>query len=184
MAPFSLVRDLRERGYPGGRHTALSQRACGGTLTVAMADRSIGGAGVGLSGHHRPASIKVMLQRTQEIWDEQDRHRGNRFRLFTAVSDAFTPTSALYPGSFADIAPSFLIDDVTYVDGDLRARQFFADDAVDQLIAERSRGTTAHWRFIHGDYRRALPSPTRTSTCSSRCMPAPCHSTAAAICAP
>ncbi len=100
-----------------------------------------------------------MLRRTREIWDEQDRHRGDRLRLFTAVHHAFMPTTALYPGSFADIAASFVIDDVTYVDADRRASQFFADaDGVDQLIAEHRRpGTTARWRFIHGDYRTALP---------------------------
>jgi hypothetical protein len=100
-----------------------------------------------------------MLQRTRRIWDDQDRHRGDRLRLFTAVHDAFTPTSALYPGSFADIAASFVIDDVTYIDTDRRARRFFADTAgVDQLITEGRRQATApRWRFIHGDYRSALP---------------------------
>jgi hypothetical protein len=79
--------------------------------------------------------------------------------LFTAVHDAFTPTSALYPGSFADIAASCVVGDVTYIDTDRRAHQFFADTAgVDQLIAEcRRQATAARWRFVHDDYRSALP---------------------------
>lgn len=100
-----------------------------------------------------------MLQHTREIWDEQDRHRGDRLRLFTAVHDAFEPRRALYPGSFADVAASFVIDDVTYVDSDGRARRFFDDAAgVDELIAEHRReGSTARWRFLARDYRAALP---------------------------
>lgn len=104
-----------------------------------------------------------MLQRTRKIWDEQDRHRGDRLRLFTAVHDTFAPASAVYPGSFADIAASFVIDDVTYIDADRRARQFFADtDGVDQLIADGRaphRTAAARWRFIPGDYRSELPVP-------------------------
>jgi hypothetical protein len=82
-----------------------------------------------------------VLERTRRIWGEQDRHPGDRVRLFTAVCDAVAPRSALYPGSFADVAPSFVIDDVVYVDNDRRAAQFFADtDGVDEVI-DRHRGT-------------------------------------------
>lgn len=100
-----------------------------------------------------------MRQRTRRIWEAQDRHRGDRLRLFTAVYDTLDPATALYPGSFADIAPSFAIDDVTYVDTDRRAGQFFTDaGGVDQLIAEHRRGRNpARWRFIEADYRAALP---------------------------
>lgn len=102
---------------------------------------------------------RPMRQRTQDLWDEQDRHRGDRLRLFTALHDAIRPTTALYPGSFADIAPSFVIDDVTYVDSDRRAAQFFADVAgVDTIIANHRRAVgPARWRFIHTDYRDPLP---------------------------
>lgn len=98
-------------------------------------------------------------ERTRRIWDEQDRHPGDRQRLFTAVHDAFEPRSALYPGSFADIAPSFVIDDVTYVDTDRRASQFFGDaDGIDELIeSNRRTSERAHWQFIAADYRTNLP---------------------------
>lgn len=93
------------------------------------------------------------------MWREQDRHPGDRQRLFAAVHRALGPRSALYPGSFVDIAPSFVIDDVTYVDSIGRAARFFDDvDGVDEIIAEhRPAGSRAIWRFLASDYRDDLP---------------------------
>lgn len=81
--------------------------------------------------------------------------------MFTAVHGAFAPERALYPGSFADVAASFVIDDVTYVDSDRRAAQFFDDTGgVDELIARHRRvGPEARWRFLARDYRTTLPVP-------------------------
>lgn len=100
-----------------------------------------------------------MHERTRRIWEEQDRHPGDRLRLFTAVHETFEPRSALYPGSFADIAPSFVIDEVTYVDTDRRASQFFDDvGGVDELISSDGRGHgRGRWRFVAADYRDDLP---------------------------
>ncbi len=64
----------------------------------------------------------------------------------------------LYPGSFVDVAASFVFDSVTYVDNDFQAARFFADEAgVDEIIDRyRLRPNTASWRFIGGDYRSEL----------------------------
>ncbi len=64
----------------------------------------------------------------------------------------------LYPGSFVDIAASFVFDNVTYVDSDRQAARFFADEpGVDEIIdRHRLRSTAATWRFIRGDYRIEL----------------------------
>ena len=51
--------------------------------------------------------------RSRRLWREQDKHEGDRQRLFTAVSEAFPANRVLYVGSFVDIAPSFVFDDVT-----------------------------------------------------------------------
>jgi len=89
---------------------------------------------------------------TNSMWAEQDRHPGDRHRLFAAVQRTTMATNVLYPGSFVDVAASFVFDDVTYIDMDLRARKFFEDGAgVGELIAEHRDGTAA-WRFIHADY--------------------------------
>lgn len=100
-----------------------------------------------------------MLATTLEMWQQQDRHGGDRDRLFGAVAAAFPAATALYPGSWADVAVSFWVDDVTYVDSDRRAAQFFSDhDGVDQLIQEHRGGRgEATWWFHAADYREPLP---------------------------
>ena len=51
---------------------------------------------------------------------EHDRHEGDRWRLFRAVADFVAPRTVFYPGSYIDIAPSFVFDSVTYLDTDER----------------------------------------------------------------
>lgn len=99
-----------------------------------------------------------MNEATQRLWVKQDRHPGDRKRLFTAIADYLGDPTVLYPGSFVDIAPSFVFSMVTYVDTDARAARFFADPAgVDGIISRNRR--TPHpcdWRFIGADYRTSL----------------------------
>ena len=96
-----------------------------------------------------------MQKLTRELWAQQDRHEGDRLRLFTAVDQAIEAERVLYPGSFVDIAPSFVWTDVTYNDLDKRVPGFFADeDGVAEIIAahDADPGATA-LRFLPGDYR-------------------------------
>lgn len=99
-----------------------------------------------------------MLPATRKLWAQQDRHPGDRRRLFAAVAEAVPVTAALYPGSFVDLAPSFVWSAVTYVDMDRRAKRFFDDtDGVAELIAEHGVDpSTTRVRFIPGDYREPL----------------------------
>jgi len=103
-----------------------------------------------------------MRKMTKLLWEDQDRHPGDRQRLFTAIADAFSVRTVFYPGSFVDISPSFVFDRVTYVDNDLRAAEFFGDVAgVDEIIAEHRRGTgAAVWEFSPADYTHRLDLPT------------------------
>lgn len=48
-----------------------------------------------------------METRTERLWAKQDRHDGDRTRLFTAVAEALEARSVLYPGSFVDLAYLF-----------------------------------------------------------------------------
>jgi hypothetical protein len=100
-----------------------------------------------------------MKDETRRLWEEQDRHEGDRLRLFRAVRDFIGETPVVYPGSFVDIAPSFVFDSVTYIDYDRRASRFFADTAgVEETISRhRLRQTEAKWSFIHADYATRLP---------------------------
>ncbi len=68
-----------------------------------------------------------MKDKTKALWDKQDQHKGDRWRLFQAVSAALPARRVLYAGSYVDVAPSFVYDDVTYADMDNRAAAFFAD---------------------------------------------------------
>ena len=45
---------------------------------------------------------------TAKLWATQDRHVGDRERLFRAVADALDVDTVLYPGSYVDIAPSMI----------------------------------------------------------------------------
>ena len=95
---------------------------------------------------------------TAKLWAKQDQHEGDRQRLFSAVGDALEATSVLYPGSYVDIAPSFVFPAVTYVDVDDRARRFFADTSgvLELVQAHRSDDVVPDVQFVHGDYSQAL----------------------------
>lgn len=64
----------------------------------------------------------------------------------------------LYPGSYVDLAPSFVWPSVTYVDIDRRAGQFFGDEnGVQQLLVEHDANPATHLlRFIRASYTDPL----------------------------
>ena len=81
-------------------------------------------------------SATTPLPFTQKLWSKQDQHKGDRWRLFQAVGQHLenhghsrTAMTVLYPGSFVDIAPSFVFPNVVYVDLDKRAKRFFGDES-------------------------------------------------------
>jgi hypothetical protein len=96
---------------------------------------------------------------TLELWTRQNRHKGDRLRLFTAVAEEVDATTVLYPGSFVDVAASFAFPSVTYVDSDRSAQQFFADRPGVEEIIDAHRDNNApeyQFRFEHTDYREEL----------------------------
>lgn len=99
-----------------------------------------------------------MQNLTRQLWDKQNQHPGDRLRLFTAVSRAVDVTSALYPGSYVDIAASFAFASVTYVDSDSRAARFFSDaTGVDEIVVQHGPvGEERSWDFIGADYTTDL----------------------------
>jgi len=96
----------------------------------------------------------VRISKTQQLWDKQDQHKGDRYRLFSAVFSAVPARKVLYPGCYVDIAPSFLYLDVTYADMDKRAKAFFDDEhSMDRIIsAHGAKPRNRIVRFIHADY--------------------------------
>jgi len=97
-------------------------------------------------------------ERTGRLWEKQDQHHGDRHRLFMAVAAAIDVERVLYPGSYVDLAPSFVWPLVTYVDIDRRAGQFFGDQiGVQELLVEHGVGPNSHSvRFISADYTDLL----------------------------
>ncbi|MCA9822945.1 MAG: hypothetical protein KC470_10085, partial [Dehalococcoidia bacterium] len=102
-------------------------------------------------------SLLPMEAFTRKLWAKQDQHPGDRWRLFRAVAAAFPATRVLYPGSYVDLAPSFVFPDVTYVDVDRRAARFFTDEAgVREMIASHDGPPSPRFRFVDADYTAEL----------------------------
>jgi len=103
----------------------------------------------------------MVLDRTRKLWDKQFGSVGDRRPLFDAVADAVEATSVLYPGSYVDLTPAFVWPEVTFLDVDRRARQFFADaEGVDELITEHDPRPGPHRvEFVHGDYTEPVDLP-------------------------
>lgn len=94
--------------------------------------------------------------KTQALWEKQDQHKGDRWRLFQAIGAVLPASKVLYAGSYVDIAPSFVFKDVTYADMDKRAAQFFADiHGVREIIAAHGGSADTKFEFIHGDVYKA-----------------------------
>ncbi len=98
-----------------------------------------------------------MRRETEALWAKHDQHEGDRWRLFGAVAGAIEATTVLYPGSYVDIAPSFIFDSVTYVEIDKRAPRFFGDeDGVREIVRRHDGPIDPDVRFIHADYTSEL----------------------------
>ncbi len=101
-----------------------------------------------------------MNSKTAELWAKQDQHEGDRWRLFSAVADSIDASSVLYPGSYVDVAPSFVFASVTYLDIDKRAPKFFADTGgVREIVADHDGPPNPLITFIHADYSSKLDLP-------------------------
>lgn len=99
-----------------------------------------------------------MRELTSELWAEQDRHPGDRHRLFLAVAEAVEAGRVLYPGSWCDVAASFVWPSVTYVDNDRRAARFFHDvDGVREIVVAAGGSVDSEIRFLSADYTEPLP---------------------------
>jgi hypothetical protein len=101
-----------------------------------------------------------MKPKTAELWAKQDQHQDDRWRLFSAVDQAIDAAAVLYPGSYVDVAPSFVFKSVTYVDVDKRAPKFFSDtDGVREIVADHGDRRDPEIAFIHADYTSTLDLP-------------------------
>ncbi len=83
-----------------------------------------------------------------------------RLDLFRKLAERYEIKSALYPGSFVHIAPSFLIPEVVYVDSDRRIPRFFSDDQLTDYIRSRAEySEPPQIRFHHQSYEEDTGEP-------------------------
>lgn len=95
----------------------------------------------------------------QELYKES--YVDNNFEradMFESIKSRFNINSALYPGSFVHITPSFFIPEVVYVDNDQRARKFFEQrsSVADLISKKRTYNADAVFQFISSDYSEQL----------------------------
>ncbi|WP_445475441.1 hypothetical protein ACT9XH_01460 [Methanococcoides methylutens] len=81
-----------------------------------------------------------------------------RADLFKSLKKRFSINSALYPGSFVHITPSFFFPEVVYVDSDPRAKKFFEQTGpvADLVSKKKTYDTDAVFRIISSDYSKPL----------------------------
>jgi hypothetical protein len=83
-----------------------------------------------------------------------------RLDLFQLLAERFDVKSALYPGSFVHITPSFVFRKTTYVDTDKRTKQFFQfPEVLDFVAKNKIYPQMSEITFHPADYRQALAEP-------------------------
>jgi hypothetical protein len=88
--------------------------------------------------------------------DKQDERVG----LFRGLAELYGVSSALYPGCFVHVAPSFVLPCVVYVESDRRADRFFADPEVLRMVRERVEyASEPQIRFHRSDYTEPVAEP-------------------------
>lgn len=82
----------------------------------------------------------------------------DRTALYEAVAAHTGTKRVLYPGSYLDLAPSYIWPDVTYLDSDARARRAFAEPDTAHALARHKRRYPHDpaITFVPGDYTRTL----------------------------
>ncbi|MGB3762666.1 MAG: hypothetical protein WA966_05530 [Ornithinimicrobium sp.] len=110
-------------------------------------------------------NLKNSRDRPAPSWATYRSSIGNRSDLFAALTSAWSPTKALYPGSYLDLSPSTALPSVTYVDSDRRAARYFADKALltAELQGRTLPGAGTDITFLHADYTKPLPIPQASS---------------------
>lgn len=80
-----------------------------------------------------------------------------RLDLFQLLAEKYGIESALYPGSFVHITPSFVFPVTVYVDTDKKAKKFFNDPAIYDFIAKRKiYSQNAYVTFYAMDFKNDL----------------------------
>lgn len=77
--------------------------------------------------------------------------------MFKVVTQKYAIKTAIYPGSYIHIAPSFYIPEVTYIDSFKKTLKFFEDDKTFDLITKnKNYDEEPLFRFHYADYNKEL----------------------------
>ncbi|HSO26971.1 MAG TPA: hypothetical protein VLS48_02795 [Anaerolineales bacterium] len=77
--------------------------------------------------------------------------------LFRALKRTYEIESAIYPGSYVHVSPSFIFPDVVYIDSDKNAIQFFKSNKLIDLINARKEYQDAPKISFYGiDYKSPI----------------------------
>jgi hypothetical protein len=88
--------------------------------------------------------------------DKEDERLG----IFTILAEKFKIKSALYPGSFVHITPSFIIPKVVYVDDYKKTKQFYNNPSVYEFISQKKYyKEEPEISFHFKDYRKNIDEP-------------------------
>ena len=83
-----------------------------------------------------------------------------RLGLFQALVEQFEIRSALYPGSYVHVTPSFVFPRVVYADMMPEAKDFYASEEVRRFVERRKLyPEQPEFSFHLGDYRQGLDMP-------------------------
>ncbi|MFC2162020.1 hypothetical protein ACFLRX_10260 [Acidobacteriota bacterium] len=78
-----------------------------------------------------------------------------RLELFRVIHKEFKLNNGLYPGSFAHITPSLVIQQMVYVDSDTRCKKFYEDTLTREfVISNKEYDSQPIYRFHHADYSK------------------------------
>lgn len=101
------------------------------------------------------------MARQPATWSHYRDSIGDRSGLFASLVADRPVRSALYLGSYVDLAPSTAIASVTYVDTDVRAARFFADTALvrRELEGRTLPGAGQEVAFLAADFTGGLDLP-------------------------
>ena len=98
------------------------------------------------------------MNQIEEAYISYQKSIGDRKKLYQAIVEYFHIERVLYPGSHIDIAPSFFIPDVTYVDSYKGTISFFKDLEHVKALIEKHKVYKTHSKinFLGQDYHDDL----------------------------
>ena len=84
-----------------------------------------------------------------------------RVGLFEAIRNKYGCRSALYPGSYIHITPSFIFPEVIYVDSDSQTKRFFKnDEGVKEIITSKKQYLkNSNFIFFSQSYIKSIAIP-------------------------